>query len=407
MLSKKGLLFFVILSISQYSSAETSTKPVDISSFQSLIDVYSSIKTYYVDDVKDETLIKGAIKGMMSSLDPHSSYMSKEESKKLYSNINGEYSGIGIVISSDNKLIMVGSTIKDSPAQKAGIKKGDIIIKIDNTEIKGVNALQNALDSLAKKENTVFIQIKREEKLLSYKLNKEIIKKPAVSSKVIEDKYLYIEISMFQKGITKDISDIISNNPDTKGILIDLRGNPGGLLNESVSLADLFLEKGVIVSTRGHDKKEHIYYSEKGDIAKNIPLVVIIDNESASAAEIFAGAIQDRQRGVVVGEKSYGKGSVQNILELNDGSSIKLTTSRYYTPNGNSIQARGITPDITFYNAQLIDDSKVKKRPLEKDLDNHLNNDTKEIPEEKTNLIKDYFLTEAINIMKTLLLKRG
>ena len=367
-------------------------------------------------DVNNEKLIQNAIKGMVSNLDPHSEYLTKEESLKLVNSINGEYAGVGIEVQKIKGGLKVVSPFDSTPAQKAGIQSGDIITKIDNLILSTLtNPMEGISKLTGKVGETVDIVIVRDNKEIPFTLTKEIIKIKSVRSDILENKYAYVRISAFQKDTTKELKETIDklkSKNKLEGLILDLRANPGGLLDESVSVSDLFLNESTIVYTKDKQEKKNYFYAKDGDILKNLPMVVLINGGSASASEIVAGALQDNKRAIIIGEKSFGKGSVQNIIEFPDGNALKLTIARYYTPSGRSIQAEGITPDIEIESLK-VEKNVNKKNIYEKDLPNYISNDSSKKDSKNNTKItkkalaeKDYFLYEAVNTLKIMNLNK-
>lgn len=357
------------------------------------------------------------MKGMANNLDPHSQFLDKEERDNLFDNINGEFAGIGIEYLKVQNTIKVISPLDGTPAYKAGIKAGDIIFKINNKNISTFKSVEIAAKELkGKVGEKVTLTLLRDKKELSFEIKKDIIKVVSTTSKIVSNEFGYIRVSAFQKNtaleVQKEISKI-SENKEIKGLIIDLRGNPGGLLDEAINMSDLFLDESVIVFTKDRTGTKNYYNAKDGQIIREIPMVVLIDGGSASASEIVAGALQDHKRAIIIGSKSFGKGSVQNIIEFNDGNAIKLTTSRYYTPSGRSIQAKGIVPDVEIDTVSVVNNKPVK-RVSERDLEGHISNDTKDkdLKATESRLLtkvdpeKDYYLYEAINTLKIMSLSK-
>jgi carboxyl-terminal processing protease len=384
---------------------------------QNFIDVYQIIKNNYVEPVNSKELIYNAMKGMANNLDPHSQFLNKEERDSLFDNINGEFAGIGIEYLKVENTLKVISPLEGTPAYKAGIKSGDVIFKINNKNIGSFRSIEMATQELkGKVGEKVTLTLLRDKKELSFEIKKDIIKITSTASKIISNDFVYVRVSAFQKNTALDVQTEISKiieNKEIKGIIIDLRGNPGGLLDEAISMADLFLDESVVVFTKDRTEIKKYYNARDGQIIKELPMVVLIDGGSASASEIVAGALQDHKRAIIIGSKSFGKGSVQNIIEFNDGNAIKLTTSRYYTPNGRSIQAKGIVPDVEIDAISVINNKPVK-RVSESDLIGHISNDTTDndpkTPKSKVLTMidptKDYYLYEAINTLKIMSLSK-
>ncbi len=333
------------------------------------IDKYEKLKIFarvmtiinqdYVDKVNDVKLIDNAIKGMVSSLDPHSSYMTRDEYKELKITTTGKFGGLGIEITIKDGVLTVVAPIEDTPAYRAGIKPHDMIIKINGKSTLGMS-LQDAVKLLRGKPGTkVTITILRgkNSKPFNVTITRAIIHVKSVKFKKI-DNIGYLRISQFQQGTTQEVKNALKKLKGIKGLVIDLRNNPGGLLQEAIGVSDLFIKKGVIVSIRGRNKSntQYFYATNDGD-EPTYPIVVLINSGTASAAEIVSGCLKDDKRALIMGVRSFGKGSVQTIIPLPDGSALRLTTARYYTPDGKSIQAVGIEPDIVVKQAKLTEET--------------------------------------------------
>jgi len=386
-------------------------------------DVLARVRSDYVVDVNDGDLIENAINGMLQSLDPHSSYVGPDAFKELQISTSGEYGGLGMEVTTEDGFVKVIAPIDESPAKKAGIKAGDYITEIEGESIMGVS-LTEAVDRMrGKAGEPITITIARQdEESKEYTLVREIIKRQTVKYEVKEG-IGYIRIAQFnekadqglKKAITALKSEISGKIP---GIVLDLRGNPGGLLDQSVSVSSAFLDGGEVVSTRGRSANDtQRYNGRNGELAKGIPLIILIDGASASASEIVAGAVQDRGRGLLVGMTSFGKGSVQSVIPLRGGrdGALRLTTQRYYTPSGRSIQGTGIDPDI--YVSAIPDDGKDRQIRRESDLPNSIENEDEaenevtksedeiveiviDYPPEGFEIEDDYQLQKAIEILK-------
>ena len=375
-------------------------------------EVFGQIKASYVEEVSDHDLLENAIKGMLTGLDPHSTYLDKKAFKDLREGTRGEFGGLGIEVGMEDGFVKVITPIDDTPAFKAGIEAGDLVIRLDEKPVKGMT-LSDAVKIMRGKPGTdILLTIIREgePKPLKIKITRAVIKVVSVKNRLLEPGYGYVRIASFQTRTGENLNDAIfelkkeSEGNELKGLVLDLRNNPGGLLNAAVSVSDAFLSDGLIVYTEG--RIEHSKMSFKAgpnDVLKGAPIVVLINGGSASASEIVAGALQDHKRAVIMGQQSFGKGSVQTILENNKGGAIKLTTARYFTPSGRSIQAEGITPDITLSAVKLeqLEDDFVAIK--EKDLTKHLlNPEGEEEKEEKVveQVSTDYPLHEALNLLK-------
>ena len=377
-------------------------------------EVYERVRTEYVEKIKDKELIEAAINGMLQSLDPHSSYLNSESFDEMKVQTKGEFGGLGIEVTMENGLVKVVSPIDETPAQKAGIQSGDYISHIDEEPVMGLS-LSEAVDKMRGPVNTsILITIIREDtEAFDVKLVRDIIKIKSVKISVKED-VGYLRITSFtqktHKNLIKGFKELKKEmNGNMKGLVLDLRNNPGGLLDQAVSVSDAFLDRGEIVSTRGREtNSEQRYNATKGDITDGIPIVVLINSGSASASEIVAGALQDHKRGILMGTQTFGKGSVQTIIPVTSKGAIRLTTAKYYTPSGKSIQAKGIDPDIFVPQSKLEVLEKNTNRK-ESDLRGHLekeNSDTKneenEVEKIKPLASEDYQLDRAIDLIRSI-----
>ena len=389
---------------------------------ETFANVLSILQENYVEEIKAKEAIEGAIQGLLLSLDPHSSYMKAESYQEFRSETQGSFTGIGIEITLRDNVITVISPIADTPAAKAGIKAHDKIMRINGESTKNFSPLDAVKSLRGPKGSTVTISIFRDgfKELQDIELIRDTIPLRSVKSFVLKPGFGYIRIANFQSNTTREFKDHLArlqDNGPLNGLVLDLRNNPGGLLNQAVSLTDIFLDEGLIVYTRGRNKEQDLTYeAHKNNSVMEFPLVLLVNEGSASASEIVAGAIQDHQRGVIVGSKTFGKGSVQTIIPLPDGAGLRMTTARYYTPKGRSIQATGITPDVEVAYAEYIpeekNDSPGSSYFREKDLNNHITNTETsekaaagELDEEIENmLIADNQLKSAFNILKSLVL---
>ncbi|MDF0606744.1 S41 family peptidase [Neisseriaceae bacterium TC5R-5] len=393
-----GALAGGVLTLSLQALAnKEANSPLPLTELQTLSNVFGKVKDNYVDPVEDKKLISEAIKGMLTGLDPHSDYLDPEAFKELKEGTQGEFGGLGIEIGAEDGLVKVIAPIEDTPAQRAGIKSGDLIIKIDETPVRGLS-LSDAVKKMRGKPDTpitLTIARKTEMKPLVFNLKRAIIKTKSVRFKLLEPDYGYVRVAQFQEHTIEDLASAVQqlykeNKQPLKGIVLDLRDDPGGLLNSAVGVSAAFLPQDkLVVYTEGRaaDAKMRLlasppYYTRPNSgnplaalpaDARSVPLVVLVNGGSASASEIVAGALQDHKRGIVVGTQTFGKGSVQSILPLGNGDGIKLTTARYFTPSGRSIQAKGIVPDV------IVEDSNASAaeqalRVREADLTNHLSN---------------------------------
>ena len=375
-------------------------------------EVYDRVRREYVEEVTNKELIEAAIEGMLQSLDPHSSFMNADSFKDMQVQTKGEFGGLGIEVSMEDGLVKVVSPIDDTPAFRAGIQSGDFIIEIDGESVVGMS-LGDAVDRMRGKINTeIIITVLRGSKEpFEVKIIRDRIKIQSVRARK-EGNAAYLRITSFnektQSGLLKNMKKLKDEiGVNITGVILDLRNNPGGLLEQAVAVSDAFLNQGEIVSTRGRVSRGHQRFNAtKGDISDGLPIVVLINSGSASASEIVAGALQDHKRAIIMGTQSFGKGSVQTILPITSKTAVKITTARYYTPNGRSIQAKGITPDIIVKNLELsssLDNKMLKESDLKghlKNTDKKKNEDIKEAQDKR--LEKDYQLSEAINLLKGL-----
>lgn len=373
----------------------------------------SMVKKNYVEDVKAKDLVYGAIRGMLSSLDPHSSFLNPEAYKEMQAETKGEFGGIGIQIGVKEGMLTVIAPIEDTPAYRAGIKAGDKIIKINNESTKDMS-LHDAVSKMRGVPKTsVTITILREgwKETKDFTLVRELIKVKSVKSRLLEDGIGYVKISQFQEQTAADLSTALEKLKQEKmnSLVLDLRNNPGGLLNSAVSVTSQFLPPGKLVVYIKGKKGERAEYNTGDDLPNyDVPMIVLVNEGSASASEIVAGALKDWNRAVILGAKTFGKGSVQSVIPLSDGSGLRLTTAIYYTPKGTSIQAAGIVPDIV---VKLEIKEKGKEHPVirEKDLERHLkNNEGEEVPKEPEEMApieveekEDAQLQRAIDLLKT------
>ncbi len=386
---------------------------------------FENIRTHYVKDISDTKLLEYAMKGMLSELDPHSAYLDSSSLEDLQNHTSGEFGGLGIEVGQEDGLIKVVSPIDDTPASRAGIEAGDLIIKIDDLAVKGIS-VEDAIEKMrGAKGSKVVLSIlrKKQDKPLVMTLVRDIIKVRSVRYEVIDKDYAYIRLSQFQVKTGDDLVAAIAKlqqENHLKGAVLDLRNNPGGVLQASVAVADAFMDGGLVVYTEGRlAQSNEKFYAQPKDLLNGLPLVVLINDGSASASEIVAGALQDAKRAVVMGTRSFGKGSVQTVIPLAETKAMKLTTALYFTPKGRSIQAQGIEPDVVVERAKI---TALESRGTmsEAELGGHLANGTgaeevksdarrKEGEAAKNGLLqKDNQLFEAINLLKGLnILKQG
>jgi len=374
----------------QLASARENGTYEQIKIFGSVLDL---VQRNYVEEVPPQKLIYGAVQGMLKSLDPHSSFMKPEDYKELQIETKGSFTGIGIEISLRDGILTVVSPIEGTPAYKAGLKANDKILKIEDKTTKDMTLIEAVKLLRGAKGTDVTISIYREgwRRLKDVTLTRDVIPIKSVRSMMLEEGYGYIRISNFQNKTTSELEKALrelERDKGLKGLVLDLRNNPGGLLDQAVKVADVFLEKGLIVYTDGRIKEQKMRFEAHPDrCSRNYPIAVLVNEGSASASEIVAGALQDHKRAIIIGVRTFGKGSVQTIIPLEDGSAVRLTTARYYTPNGRSIQAKGIEPDIEVSYTPL---KKTKEKdeifhfPTERDLEGHLPGE-----DELNSIIKD------------------
>ncbi len=393
-------------------------------------EVFHRIKNDYVEEVDDSKLLQSAIKGMLNGLDPHSSYLDEEEYRDLQVGTSGEFGGLGIEVGMDESgLVKVVSPIDDTPAQRAGIQPGDLILRLDETPVKGLT-LNEAVKIMRGEPGTIItLTVVREtqDKPLKIQIERDIIKVKSVKQQLLTPNYGYIRISHFQSHTEDDLEKAITaleteNSGKLQGVVLDLRNNPGGVLNAAVDVSDAFLTEGLIVYTKGRVEDSSLEFkANANDRLAGAPMVVLVNSGSASASEIVAGALQDHKRAIIMGNKTFGKGSVQTILPMHNNGALKLTTARYYTPSGRSIQAEGIVPDITLNKLQIstaeTDDF---EDVTESQLIGHLDkgNKVEEMPEKESQPVEsnekvdkkeepelamtDYAVHEALNLLKGL-----
>ncbi len=421
-MKKKIVLVAVLMliysgSVGAAQTKKTETEPDTYEMLNLFGEVMERAKASYVEEVKDKKLIEAAINGMLTSLDPHSSYLDADSFNYMSEQTKGKFGGLGIEVTMDNGLVKVVSPIDDTPAFKAGIKAGDYITHIDGETVIGLS-LNDAVSKLRGKIGSkVKLSIRRvNTKPFDVTLKRQEIKIQSVKTEIKNKDILYIRISSFAEDndaiiakAVKDAQKKLKNN--LTGIVIDVRNNPGGLLDQSVAVSDLFLDKGEIVSTRSRNEEDTVKFTaQEGDIAEGLPIVVIINEGSASASEILAGALQDHRRAVILGEKSFGKGSVQTVVPLGDYGAMRITTARYYTPSGRSIQAKGIEPDVVVKPAKIeplesyglnITEAELKGA-LKNEEDASLKKDNKEGQNNESDKIDDYQLSRALDLAKAL-----
>ncbi|QQW72469.1 S41 family peptidase [Helicobacter pylori] len=396
----KGLLA-ISLAVSLHGGEVKEKKPVKpvkedpqelaakrVEAFSRFSNVVSEIEKKYVDKISISEIMTKAIEGLLSNLDAHSAYLNEKKFKEFQAQTEGEFGGLGITVGMRDGVLTVIAPLEGTPAYKAGVKSGDNILKINNESTLSMS-IDDAINLMRGKPKTpiqITIVRKNEPKPLVFNIIRDIIKLPSVYVKKIEKTpYLYVRVSGFDKNVTKSVLDGLKANPKAKGIVLDLRGNPGGLLNQAVGLSNLFIKEGILVSQKGKNKEENLEYKANGRAPyTNLPIAVLVNGGSASASEIVAGALQDHKRAIIIGEKTFGKGSVQMLLPVNKDEAIKITTARYYLPSGRTIQAKGITPDIVIYPGK-VPENENKFSLKEADLKHHLEQELKKIDDKTPN----------------------
>ena len=395
-------------------------------SLSKLTKVIGTVEKYYVDDIKLQEIVDKALKGLMQELDAHSNYLDKKASREMNIQTKGEFGGLGITVGMRDGALTIISPIDDSPAFKAGVKASDIILKINEISTIGMTLDEavNLMRGEPKTDIKITVVRKGELKPLEIKMQRDIIKIQSVFAKTVEkEDLLYLRVSSFDTKVTEDLEKIIQENKNIKGFILDLRNNPGGLLNQAIGVVDLFVDKGVIVSQKGRSAEdEEKFEASSSNTKSKLPLVVLVNEGSASASEIVSGSLQDHKRAVIVGEKTFGKGSVQAVLPIDNEKTenIKLTIAKYYLPSGRTIQATGVTPDIIVQSGKVTqseDNSfKIKEADLKKHLEGELEkvNDVKK--EEKViadetkkvitgeDVLGDNQLSTSIAILKSLII---
>jgi len=415
------------ITLTQGVLAEKNKHDLPLRDLQTFVEILNRVKTDYVEPVTDEALLEDAVRGMLAGLDPHSSYLDKEEFAEINVQTSGKFGGLGIEVQLFNGFVRVIAPIDDTPAAKAGVQSGDLIVKIDDAPVKGMS-LTDAVRKMRGEPGTkITLTIVREgtAEPLVLEMKRDIINVSTVRSRMLEPGLAYLRITTFSSQTGKALSDEVKKlrkaapGGQLKGMVLDLRNNPGGVLNAAIEVSDAFLDKGTIVSIKGRvSDANREYNAGPGDMLDGKPIVILVNGGSASASEIVAGALQDHRRALVVGAKTFGKGSVQTILPLQNDSAIKLTTARYFTPNGRSIQAEGIGPDIAIRPVKITKaEGSAADGISEADLQGALSGEQKvpETPEQAAERKKasdaeqqlaesDYALYEALNLLKGMII---
>ncbi len=378
-------------------------------------EVFNRVSAHYVEEIDDRTLLESAISGMLSQLDPHSAYLDKESFTSLQETTTGNYGGLGLEVGLEDGFVKVITPMDDTPADKAGIESGDLIMQLNEKPIRGMS-LPEAIDSMRGEPGSeIKLMILREGDSAPSEITlvREVIKVPSVRQRFLEEGYGYVRIAQFQSRtgseVAEAINELVEEEGALKGLVIDLRNNPGGILQSAVEVSDIFVDNGLIVYTTGRISNSELRFNATTpDKIEGVPIVVLVNQGTASASEIVAGALQDHGRAIIMGTSTFGKGSVQTILPLNNEKAIKLTTALYYTPNGRSIQAEGIIPDIWVDRSTVTRIKRGPWRPIEKNLPKHLENNNEESVEktrDRANLElarQDYQLNEALTLLKGL-----
>jgi len=392
-------------------------EPLPIDELRTFTEVFSRIKADYVEPVDDKKLLRDAIQGMLTGLDPHSSFLDPEGFKEMRVGTEGEFGGLGIEVTMEDGFVKVVSPIEDTPAARAGLKTGDLIIRLDSKAVKGMTLNEAVALMRGKPGSDITLTVVREgqPKPLSFTLTRAVIKIQSVKYRMLEDGFAYLRITQFQSNTGDNLKAAVNklklqSKTGFKGVVLDLRNNPGGVLNAAVAVSDAFLTGGLIVYTEGRTADAELKFSATPtDLATGAPMVVLVNGGSASASEIVAGALQDHKRAVIMGTKTFGKGSVQTLLPMSGGAALKLTTACYYTPSGRSIQASGIVPDVVVEEAKITKSEKNGMEMLkEADLTGHLEGKSK-VPADAAKgqpsvtldgAGEDYQLQEAVNLLK-------
>jgi len=406
--------------IAKRSAVSPSSSLLPLNELRTFTDVYIKIKNTYVTKVDDKKLFENAIRGMLSGLDPHSSYLDANDFRELQTSTTGEFGGLGIEVGMENGFVKVITPIDDTPAKRAGVKAGDIIIRLDQSPVKGLTLSDAVKKMRGKPGSDMVLTIIRKGVPKPFKIvvTRAVIKVKSVKFRMLDKGFGYIRITQFQAKTGQNVMAAArklmkKSGGQLKGLVLDLRNNPGGVLSASVTVSDAFLHSGMIVFTKGRERdSKQSFRATEGDVTKGAPIIVLVNGGSASASEIVAGALQDHKRAIIMGEKTFGKGSVQTILPSQNKTAVKLTTARYYTPLGRSIQAKGIKPDVVVEASVKFTRRKSSgiKRLKESNLSGHLKNGPKKKngkagqagKSNKSLLEKDYQLFEALTLLKGL-----
>lgn len=408
----KKLIWALLLVPALVTAAESGdTTPtraqLSLDDMRTFTDVFNQVRNNFVEEVDDQELINAAIRGMISELDPHSSYMDPDEFRQLDDDSQGRYSGIGVEVEIQNRDVNVVYVVEGGAADKAGIIAGDVITSIGGTDLRQRN-LQQAIDGLrGEAGTTVEVTVRHKNGEVSdLEVTRDFVEVASVYSRPVDGDFGYFQITHFTRKTADELLeqiDYMQANHDgpLKGVVLDLRNNPGGVLLPAVTIADGFLDGGLIVTTRGRTEKQLEYSAKPGQWLEGVPMVILVDSSTASASEVLAGALQDHKRALIIGERTFGKGSVQSVLSLRNGAGIRLTTSRYYTPSGRSIQAEGIQPDVVVTPVQVVPDQQKSRR--EADLDRHLDGEPQSSQSNFLSEVSaedDYMMYQALMLLK-------
>ena len=411
----KKLILALLLAFNVAAATETETdasatptrSQLSLDDLRTFTDVFNQVRNNFIEETDDHTLLNAAIRGMLSELDPHSSYMEADEFRQMDDSSRGRYSGIGVEVAIRNERIEINFVMAGGAADKAGIVAGDIITSVHGRDLRGQD-LRSAIDGLRGEVGTeVEVTIEHQSgEVSTLKLVRDFVEVSSVFSKPVDKDYGYFQITQFTRKSADELLEQIEymqNNHEgaLKGVVLDLRNNTGGVLNPAISIADGFLDDGLIVYTRGRSENQQEFTAKPGQWLKDVPMVVLVDRSTASASEVLAGALQDHGRALIVGEKTFGKGSVQSVLNLRNGAGMRLTTSRYYTPSGRSIQAEGIQPDVEIATVKIVENGDKRKR--EADLDGHLNSEPEKGSADfgsEVSAADDYMMYQALILLK-------
>ena len=414
-----GVGLGVLLSVGQGVFAEKNGGALPLEGLRTFTEVFARIKNDYVEPIEDRTLLENAIKGMLTGLDPHSAYLVPDDYKELQAGTSGEFGGLGIEVGMEDGFVRVIAPIDDTPAARAGVRAGDLVVRLDDTPVKGMSLAEAVKRMRGKPGTDITLTVVREgeEGPIRITITRDVIRVASVKSRMLEESYPYVRITQFQLRTGENLREAVAKLKDEardeiKGLILDLRNNPGGVLSAAVAVSDAFLTAGTIVYTEGRLEDARLKFNAKPtDILDGAPLVVLVNGGSASASEIVAGALQDHRRAIIMGAPTFGKGSVQTILPMENGSALKLTTARYYTPSGRSIQASGIAPDIVLEPMRVASLGSGSGRIKEADLSGHLDGGTSGNPADgagdaetaaKSLAEEDFVLYEALNLLKGL-----